>query len=73
MISNLEAAKLISDSMLEICGKIEQSLDDVREISSPEDFAIYHKAVGKVVGPIIFEVLEPLYKEHPELKPPDWD
>jgi len=73
MITNAIAAKLISDSMLEICTKIEQSLDDVKEISSPEDFASYHKAVGKVVGPIMFEVLEPLYKDHPDLKPPGWD
>jgi hypothetical protein len=73
MITNARAAKLISDSMLGICSQIEQSLDDLKEISSPEDFARYHKAIGKVVAPIMFEVLEPLYEEHPDLKPPGWD
>jgi hypothetical protein len=31
------------------------------------------KAVGKVACRIVFDVLEPLYDQHPELKPPKWD
>jgi hypothetical protein len=36
LISNTEAAKQISDSMLEICRMIERSLDEVKESCSAE-------------------------------------
>jgi hypothetical protein len=31
------------------------------------------KAMAKLTRYINFDVMEPLYKEHPELKPPNWD
>jgi hypothetical protein len=53
--------------MVEICRKIEESLDAVIETCSPVDFAAYLRAVGKVVAPFVFEVLEPLDSDHPAL------
>jgi len=73
MISEIETAKRISEAMWEILRQIQESMAAVQETCSPEDYAAYHKAVGRVVGPIMFEVLEPLYKHHPDLKPPGWD
>jgi hypothetical protein len=40
-----------------------------KESRSPEEFASYHRAVGKIIAPIMFDVLEPLYSDHPTLKP----
>jgi len=34
-----------------------------------EDFQIYRSAVGEIMGAILLEVLNPLYRTHPELKP----
>jgi hypothetical protein len=31
---------------------------------------IYRRAVGKIMGEVLLEVLNPLYAKHPTLKPP---
>jgi hypothetical protein len=59
--------------MVGIYRQVELSLDTVRATCSPEDFADYHKALKNVMCGIVFDVLEPLYKEHPALKPAGWD
>jgi hypothetical protein len=73
MIKNENAAKQVSDSMFEILRQVQESMAAVQETCSHEEYVAYRNAVGKVVAPIIFEVLEPLYSDHPALKPSDWD
>jgi hypothetical protein len=73
MLANAKAAKHVSDSMLEICRMIERSLDEVKESCSPGRIRQLLSSGGKVVAAITFDVLEPLYSEHPTLKPSGWD
>lgn len=73
MISDNNTAKQVSDLMLKVFGELEGSLDAVKGASSPEEYTQYRKAVGKIACRIVFDVLEPLYDQHPELKPPKWD
>ncbi len=73
MITDAKAAKQISDLMWEILRKIEESLDAVKQTCSPEQFTAYHRVVGEIVRPIMFQVLEPLYNDNPALKPAGWD
>ena len=37
----------------------------------PAEFGTYGRAVGTILADIIMEVLDPLYAEHPDLKPPE--
>lgn len=73
MISNGETAKRISELMLDIFRRVDESVVMVRESCAEEEAAAYSKAVGKVAGAIVMDVLEPLYDKNPNLKPSNWD
>jgi hypothetical protein len=73
MISNSSTAKQISELMLDVFRRVDESVTSVKETCPPEEAAAYQKAVGKVAGPIVMDVLEPLYAKHPALKPSNWD
>lgn len=73
MISNANVAKQISDLMLDLFRKVDESVAQVRETSPPEEAAAYQKAAGRVAGSIVMGVLEPLYDKHPAFKPHNWD
>jgi len=55
--------------MIEFSGRLDGSIATVREQCSPEEFAAYRRAVGRIMGEMLLEVLNPLYAEHPSLKP----
>jgi hypothetical protein len=59
--------------MLNTFYQIDESIQWVKQSSSDEDAAAYQKAVGRVAGAIVMDVLEPLYKKNPSLKPKNWD
>jgi len=61
-------AKEISDRMVEFSGRLDGSIA-VRDRCSPEEFAAYRRAVGRIKGEILLGILNPLYAEHPSLKP----
>jgi hypothetical protein len=72
MISNNETAQTISELMLDIFRRVDESVATVRMTCLPEEAAAYQRAAGRVAGPIVLDVLEPLYEKHPGLKPPNW-
>jgi hypothetical protein len=69
MVKNKAAAKEVSNLMLEIQSKLDESIRMVRETCDEGDFKIYREAVSKVLVEILREVLNPLYSDHPSLKP----
>jgi len=73
MISHADTAKQIKELMLEVDRQLEDSMKMVERTCPPEEYKAYMKAVGLAVSRIVFDVIEPLYKMHPELKPPGWD
>jgi hypothetical protein len=72
VIKNLDTAKQVSELMLDIGARLNQSVFLVQERSSAEEFGLYRRAVGGIMGEIL-EVLNPLYREHPGLKPDGLD
>ncbi len=56
-----------------VTAQLNESVAQVRDECGAEELHAYRRAVGKVMGEILLEVLNPLYAEHPELKPPGWD
>jgi hypothetical protein len=73
MISDANIAKQISDLMLELFRRIDESVAMVRKHCPAGEAAAYQKAAGRVAGPIVMDVLEPLYEKNPVLKPHNWD
>ena len=70
MIASKETAKQIVDLMLQTGARIDESVALVQAQGSAQDLANYRRAAGAVMGEILIEVLNPLFKEHPELRPP---
>jgi hypothetical protein len=62
-------ARQVSDLMLDISARLNRSVSLVQETVSAEEFALYRRAVGRIMGDILLEVLNPLYRDHPGLKP----
>lgn len=73
MITNGKIAEQVRDAMLNVNERLENSLKQVEQKCPPGEHAQYKKAIGKIVSCIVFDILEPLYKQNPALKPPGWD
>ena len=73
MISDGATAKQISDLMQDVFCRLHDSVLVARQTCSPEEAAAYSHAVGRIVGPIVMGVMEPLYEMHAALKPSNWD
>ena len=65
-------AREISSLMLEFYAKLNASLKLVQQRCSEDEFKEYRRAIGLVMGEMTTEVLMPLYKEHPDLEPPEF-
>ena len=70
MIKNKKIAKEISNLMLSIGAKLDGSVALVKYECDEEDLKKYRKAVGKVLGEMLLEVMNPIYEDHPDIKPP---
>jgi hypothetical protein len=73
MIADLETAAQVKESVMHAYGQMEECMKLVELKCSPEEYAAFKRAVGKVVSTMLFEIIEPMYKANPTLKPPGWD
>jgi hypothetical protein len=71
LVNDPAAAKYLSGLLLEISGRLDQSVATVKERWPAED-QNYRRAVGRVLAKILVEMLNPLYLQHPDLRPPGW-
>lgn len=71
MIDDKVFAKNVSDMLLQQGKALDESLLLVKNNCSEEDFLKYRHGVSKVMGEILIELLNPIYKMHPDLKPPE--
>ena len=69
MILDKEIASQVSELMLEYSAKLDQSLKTVMDNCSEQEFKSYRDAVGQLMGIMLLDVMNPIYKEHPDLKP----
>ena len=64
-----EAAIKVNEMLLECYFKLHDTIDIVRESSDAEERSAYCQGIGKVLGYLLLDVLDPIYAEHPELRP----
>jgi hypothetical protein len=62
MISEPNIAKQISELMLDIFRRVDESVLMVNESCQPEEAAAYSKAAGRVACAAVMDVLGPLYE-----------
>lgn len=73
MINQLETAKKISELMLDTYNRLDESVSLVRTTGTDEEFERYRAVIGRVLGRILIDILNPLYSMHPSLRPPGLD
>jgi hypothetical protein len=64
-------AQRISALMLDYGAKLDESVDFVKTRCSDEEFNRYKEAVGRILGNMLLDIMNPLYEEHPDLRPPN--
>ena len=72
MIENAEVASKVDGALREAYRVLDNSAALVRERCSEAETENYLQQVGTVLCELIFRMMEPLYKAHPELKPDGW-
>jgi hypothetical protein len=66
---NRDVAEEINKLMLEYGAKLDASVRLVMESGSEAEFEAYRAAVGQIMGTMLLDVMNPIYREHPDLKP----
>ncbi|MEM8562245.1 MAG: hypothetical protein AAGF57_08425 [Pseudomonadota bacterium] len=64
-----DIAQKISALMLEYGAKLDESLAVVQRECTDEEFDSYRVAVSRLMAIMLREVMNPLYLEHPDIKP----
>ena len=72
MIREKRLASEINDELRDICQRLDESAALVRK-EAPEECRLYAIAVARVFDTINTQIFEPLYREHPEIAPSDWN
>ncbi|AUX20924.1 uncharacterized protein SOCEGT47_014000 [Sorangium cellulosum] len=67
-----EIAEEIFNSTREYCSKLNESLRKVEEECDAADFEWYRAGVAYVMGYSHEHIMDPLFKQHPELEPEEW-
>jgi len=55
--------------ILEACAGLVRSIEEVTACGDDEVVTIYRRAVGRFMGTMLIDVLNPIYRQFPDLKP----
>jgi hypothetical protein len=71
VIENPQAAKHVSELFQDINERLMGSADKIESSCTPEEVQTYRRRVGTLVYSAFEQILVPIYKKHPDLKPPN--
>ncbi len=71
VITDKTIAAQLSKMLLEISGQLDRSVAEVQGKCSDEEFNAYRRGAATVMWELYDQLLRPLYKTHPDLKPPE--
>jgi hypothetical protein len=71
MINDRAVAERISQLFLDVGKRLDESVALVQASCSPSELQSYRRAVGEIMGAMLLGVMNPLYAQHPDLKPKD--
>ncbi len=72
MIKDKEVAREVSKLMLEFSSRLNDSVWLVKDKCSAEELRKYKRGIGAIMGDIATEILNPLYRDNPDLKPKEY-
>jgi hypothetical protein len=65
-----KSAEIVSREMLDLAARLDASIALMQIHLPPTDYVNYRGAVGELMGRMLIEFMNPLYKQYPALKPP---
>ena len=71
MINDIQMASRVSELFLNINEQLTQSIHEVEDASTHEEFENYRRRVGTLIYSTFEQILIPIYRRHPSLKPPE--
>lgn len=69
MIADKETAREVNRRLLEVHCLLNDVVVLVCSNASIEESTVIKKIVGRILGELLLEIVNPLYREHPDLKP----
>jgi hypothetical protein len=69
MITDKTLAAQLNNQLLEMSRQLNFSIAEVQQKCSDEEFNAYRRGAATVMADLYVEILRPLYKTHPDLKP----
>ncbi|MEF5100675.1 hypothetical protein U9184_15660 [Escherichia coli] len=71
MFKDKTLAADISALMLNIGSQLDASVSYVQQTCDESELNVYRSAVGEIMGRMLMliDIMNPIYKQHPELKP----
>ena len=69
MISDRALAQEVSACMLECGAKLNDLVARAQVVCPESEYPQFRLAIGKVMGEMLLEIMNPLYAQHPDLKP----
>lgn len=69
MITDKDLAREVSDRILEVNRILNEMALLVTKSDRPDEAKQFRLAVGQVSAELLFEIANPLYQAHPDLKP----
>jgi hypothetical protein len=65
-----DAAKIMMDVVTKNAAEQDAALIKIQSLGTAEEFNEYRLMIGKSMGAMLFEVINPIVAKYPELKPP---
>jgi hypothetical protein len=69
VISDVNAATKISKLVLEANRLLNEAISIAQEGAANDEFSEYQRRTGFIMYSILEQLLEPIYRKHPEIKP----
>ncbi len=73
VFENPETAKYVLEAFLGINGQMNECIRAVENKTSPEEYKSFKHGVGHVIYEVFDQIIEPICKRHPALRPPEME
>ena len=73
MFQDEETAKRILRVFLSINGQMNDAIATVEHHTSPAEYKAFKRGVGHVIYEVFEQIVEPICKQHPSLRPPEME
>jgi hypothetical protein len=67
------AAKIMMEVAIRNAAEQDAALKEIQPLCTEAEFGEYRRMIGRSMGAMLFEIINPIVAKYPELKPPELD